>query len=198
VSISGPQYQSNESSSTRSGSNPPAPSSPEPIDVLRRAEAPAHFLWHGRLYTVREVIGHWVESGEWWHAALTRALRLSAGAALPAPPVRAEAGGAASTVALARPAETAWAVTDETDVSVAQPGTVMVGGRPQRRVLAGRLAGVSEDESAYAVPSVPVRPEADVDQEIWRVEASMGRSGIPAQYDLSLDLGTGLWSLSTV
>ncbi|HEX6887687.1 MAG TPA: DUF6504 family protein [Candidatus Nanopelagicales bacterium] len=27
---------------------------------------PAQFLWRGRLYLVREVIAHWIESSAWW------------------------------------------------------------------------------------------------------------------------------------
>jgi hypothetical protein len=29
-------------------------------------EGPDQFLWRGRLWQVREVIAHWVESGAWW------------------------------------------------------------------------------------------------------------------------------------
>ena len=38
----------------------------EPIDVHRRDTTPDQFLWRGRLYVVREVLAHWVESGGWW------------------------------------------------------------------------------------------------------------------------------------
>ena len=30
---------------------------------------PSAFLWRGRLYVVREVIGHWRESRAWWREA---------------------------------------------------------------------------------------------------------------------------------
>lgn len=33
----------------------------EPVNVLRRADEPAHFLWRGRLYAVRSVRSHWFE-----------------------------------------------------------------------------------------------------------------------------------------
>lgn len=36
------------------------------VEVLRRDGDPARFLWHDRLYVVREVLEHWVESREWW------------------------------------------------------------------------------------------------------------------------------------
>jgi hypothetical protein len=49
----------------------------DPIDVRRAGEVPAaeppeaagrpaQFLWRGRLYVVREVIAHWIESTAWW------------------------------------------------------------------------------------------------------------------------------------
>jgi len=40
----------------------------EPDDV------PMSFLWRGRLYVVRAVLGHWRERREWWAAAAARAL----------------------------------------------------------------------------------------------------------------------------
>ena len=41
----------------------------EPVEVRRRDEDPAEFLWRGRLYVVRAVLAHWVETGAWWRAA---------------------------------------------------------------------------------------------------------------------------------
>ena len=29
-------------------------------------EGPEQFLWRGRLWQVREVIAHWMETGAWW------------------------------------------------------------------------------------------------------------------------------------
>jgi hypothetical protein len=29
-------------------------------------EGPEQFLWHGRLWKVRAVLAHWVETGAWW------------------------------------------------------------------------------------------------------------------------------------
>jgi hypothetical protein len=29
-------------------------------------ETPQQFLWRGRLWQVREVLAHWVETGAWW------------------------------------------------------------------------------------------------------------------------------------
>ena len=41
----------------------------DPVEVRRRDEDPAEFLWHGRLYVVRAVLAHWVETGAWWRVA---------------------------------------------------------------------------------------------------------------------------------
>jgi hypothetical protein len=54
-----------------------------PADVLDADgdQQPDQFLWRGRLWQVREVIAHWMESGAWWvrrpeeapgHSALVR------------------------------------------------------------------------------------------------------------------------------
>src|SRR3954451_14008907 len=40
----------------------------DPVDVRRRDDAPEQFLWRGRLYVVRDVLAHWVETGAWWRA----------------------------------------------------------------------------------------------------------------------------------
>ena len=40
----------------------------DPVDVRRRDEDPAEFLWRGRHYAVREVLAHWVETGAWWRS----------------------------------------------------------------------------------------------------------------------------------
>jgi hypothetical protein len=39
----------------------------EPADVRAEEDGrPARFVWRGRLYTVRSVLGHWVAGREWW------------------------------------------------------------------------------------------------------------------------------------
>jgi Family of unknown function (DUF6504) len=39
----------------------------DPVEVRRgAAERPEQFLWRGRLWQVREVVAHWVETGAWW------------------------------------------------------------------------------------------------------------------------------------
>jgi hypothetical protein len=52
----------------------------DPVDVRPAAESgsggsePATFLWRGRLYVVRGVLGHWRERRAWWTAPAARAL----------------------------------------------------------------------------------------------------------------------------
>jgi len=41
----------------------------DPVEVRRRDEDPAEFLWRGRFYAVREVLAHWVETGAWWQTS---------------------------------------------------------------------------------------------------------------------------------
>jgi hypothetical protein len=36
-------------------------------------EGPAQFLWRGKLWKVRAVLAHWVETGSWWQSASARA-----------------------------------------------------------------------------------------------------------------------------
>lgn len=44
------------------------------VEVRRRDDEPEQFLWRERLYVVRQVLAHWVESGQWWSAASGAAL----------------------------------------------------------------------------------------------------------------------------
>lgn len=46
----------------------------EAVEVRRGDEAPAQFVWRGRLYLIRAVLGRWVESGGWWASAEARSL----------------------------------------------------------------------------------------------------------------------------
>jgi hypothetical protein len=44
------------------------------VEVARRDDEPAQFLWRGRLYVVREVLARWTESGGWWRSAAVQAV----------------------------------------------------------------------------------------------------------------------------
>ena len=37
-------------------------------------EGPEQFLWRGKLWKVRAVLAHWVETGSWWQSADVRAV----------------------------------------------------------------------------------------------------------------------------
>jgi hypothetical protein len=37
-----------------------------PTEVERRDDKPSAFLWRGRWHVVREVLGHWWQTGPWW------------------------------------------------------------------------------------------------------------------------------------
>ncbi|MBF4767311.1 hypothetical protein ISU10_05980 [Nocardioides agariphilus] len=37
-------------------------------------EGPEQFLWRGKLWKVRVVLAHWVETGSWWQSADARAV----------------------------------------------------------------------------------------------------------------------------
>lgn len=44
----------------------------DPVEVRKglvgELEGPEQFLWRGKLWKVREVVAHWVETGPWWGA----------------------------------------------------------------------------------------------------------------------------------
>jgi hypothetical protein len=113
---------------------------------------PASFLWRGRLYVVREVLGHWRERRAWWTAPAARALHGEADL-MPVPPA----------------------------------GAVPVPvGRPR-----------------HGPPGGPARSALGQEHEIWRVEASRGRSFGSGVYDLCRDLSVtgpdlGGWRLLAV
>ena len=54
------------------------------VEVRRRDEDPAEFLWRGRYYAVREVLAHWVETGAWWGTPVDGSSALTDSAALSA------------------------------------------------------------------------------------------------------------------
>jgi hypothetical protein len=38
----------------------------DPVQVWVVDGRPSRFVWHGRLYTVRRVLEHWVTTRDWW------------------------------------------------------------------------------------------------------------------------------------
>ena len=48
--------------------------SDDPVEVRQGGDGPEQFLWRGRLWKVRSVLAHWVETGPWWQGAQARAV----------------------------------------------------------------------------------------------------------------------------
>ena len=48
----------------------------DPVEVRSASsedtDAPSAFLWRGRLYVVRDVLGHWFERTSWWSSPAAR------------------------------------------------------------------------------------------------------------------------------
>ncbi len=77
------------------------------------AEGPEQFLWRGRLWKVRAVLAHWVETGPWW-----------------------QSGGARAVIGSDEP------VPQATGVPARRAGTDLLGERELWRVEAGRGSGL--------------------------------------------------------
>ena len=118
------------------------------IEVRRRDDVPAEFLWNGRFHVVREVLAHWVEAGAWWHGAAAVALHGSD-----------------------------------------QHGGDQHGGDQHD----GDQHGGDQHCADPAGGSLAVD---DAEREMWRVEATAGRSTGTGVYDLGFDWGTGSWTLA--
>jgi hypothetical protein len=47
----------------------------DPVEVRKgAADDPEQFLWRGKLWKVRSVLAHWVETGSWWQSTDARAV----------------------------------------------------------------------------------------------------------------------------
>jgi hypothetical protein len=51
----------------------------DPVEVRKglidgMGESPEQFLWRGKLWKVRAVLAHWVETGSWWQSPGARAV----------------------------------------------------------------------------------------------------------------------------
>jgi hypothetical protein len=57
------------------------------VEVARRDDEPAQFLWRGRRYVVREVLARWTESGGWWRSAAVQAVASGDGQVDPLAPL---------------------------------------------------------------------------------------------------------------
>src|SRR3954466_7525207 len=52
----------------------PLESDAQGLGAQGASEGPQQFLWRGRLWKVRAVLAHWVETGPWWQSAHARAV----------------------------------------------------------------------------------------------------------------------------
>ena len=145
----------------------------EPIDVRRRDDVPAQFVWRSRLYVVADVLEHWFESGRWWASAPAMALGTGSDVAASGAP-------AAELVLAPIPASPKWAQRawgePAPDVGASMgPASVDDGEQEFWRV-----------EAASGRAASPVSPVSSV---------SAGSSGI---YDLCFLWSQGSWQLVEV
>ena len=138
------------------------------VEVRRRDDVPEQFLWHGRLYQVREVLARWVEAGAWWRSAPSSAL-FDGAERFDGADGSSSAARRAETLTLAPiPASPAWAQ--------------RAWGEPAPDV--GAAAG-------------PMTLD-DGEREFWRVEAQAGRASSFGVYDLCFDWSANRWQLVRV
>jgi hypothetical protein len=97
------------------------------MGLVAGMEGPEQFLWRGRLWKVRAVLAHWVETGPWWQSGSARAVIGSD-----------EAGAADRRSSLSRPS------------GVDLPSADLLGERELWRVEAGRGAVAAADGEAVA------------------------------------------------
>jgi hypothetical protein len=140
------------------------------VEVRRRDEVPEQFLWRNRLYQVREVLGHWVESGAWWRSAPSSAL-------IEGTDARAIGTAAAGDLALA---------------PIPASPLVPISAPPRG---AQRAWGEPAPDVGAAVGSMTLD---DGEREFWRVEAGAGRSANSGVYDLCFDWSANRWQLVQV
>lgn len=141
----------------------------EAVDVRRGDAAPQRFVWRGRHYTVREVLGHWVRTGAWWQ-------RAGAACAGTGEPDAAEPGAGAGSGALA--------------------GSGLVTAELPPAPRWGQRAW-GEPAPEVGVAAVPGEVDDD-EREFWRVEATVGRGGSPVVVELCFAWATGAWTVTAV
>lgn len=96
----------------------------EPIEVRRRDDVPAQFLWRSRRYVVKDVLEHWFESGQWWASASAMALSTGSDAQPARPAAAADVGASMGPASIDDGEQEFWrveAVTGRADCS-SSPG----------------------------------------------------------------------------
>ena len=155
----------------------------EPIEVraARQAEsaagegaapgAPDAFVWRGRLYVVREVLDHWQERRPWWRDALDGS-------------EPAGQGGQGRPTAQGAPGRPG------------RPTAQGAPGAPGRSV--GDSGGVPSAMGARGAAAPPAVLDGARESQVWRVEASAGRTAGTGVYDLGTDPSLQQWRLLRV
>lgn len=106
------------------------------VEVARRDDEPASFLWRGRLYVVREVLARWTESGGWWRSAAVRAVASGDGQVDPLAPL-----DTAPIPSSPKWAQRAWGEPAPDVGAVVAPASIDDGEQDWFRVEAGRASG---------------------------------------------------------
>ena len=112
------------------------------VEVERRDDEPAQFLWRGRLYVVREVLARWTESGGWWRSAAVQSLSSGDGDPDPLAPL-----DTTPIPSSAKWAQRAWGEPAPDVGAAAVPGSIDDGEQDWFRVEAG--AGRSAGTGVY-------------------------------------------------
>jgi hypothetical protein len=163
----------------------------DPVEVLRRNDEPAHFLWRSRLYVVRGVLGHWVETGDWWHSGRPEDDSAAGGEV---PGQRVGKRGAGERGAGRHGARGPERATQDGEPRGGALAAAHSTGSGRRRRTVAKPASGGTDGAALGGP-IGGSPAGE-EREVWRVEASMGRCGTPGVYELSFAWSSGAWTLS--
>jgi hypothetical protein len=158
----------------------------DPVDVRRRDDVPAEFLWRGRLYVVRDVLAHWIETGAWWRAAAARAAYVGT----------ATDGGGSDLASDAAPTDHAAHIDG---VGPTDRAAHIDGVAPTDRAALIDGAASLRDNAAASLrdnAAASLRDNGAGDREMWRVEASAGRARGNGVFDLCFDWTAGAWTLA--
>ena len=147
--------------------------------------APAQVLWRERLYLVREVLAHWVETTPWWQSPAVQRLRGG----------EVGDGAAGTTGGSGTPGATGAAGLSGPGIS---PGWDPLVERPVPAPGDRRVPGQRTGDDRSPRPAPADRPALGTridpgDREVWRVEAGAGRSAPLVVLDLAHDTATGSW-----
>jgi hypothetical protein len=110
------------------------------VEVARRDDEPAQFLWRGRLYVVREVLARWTESGGWWRSAAVQAVAAGDGEPDPLAPLDTAPLPSSPLTTSTVGAQRAWGEPAPDVGAAVAPASLDDGERDWFRVEAGRAS----------------------------------------------------------